>query len=183
MSVAGSKDLYGIHLSQSALSSGSIILRNMEAKLYDDPETPIATVILVQQNTDPRKHDYKENLKKLMDLTDEAILSLPYKPDLVAWPEGGTELDLRYWTKPEREKSHWGKVIGEFVEYQKNPGTWLLTGTQDHKMVTLETGKLKRINFNSSVLIDPHGNIKDFFHKIRLVPFSEHFPLDKVKFE
>ena len=165
-----------------ALSYGTIILKNMEEKLYDDPETPIATVVLVQQNTDPRKHDYKENLKKLMDLTDEAILSLPDKPDLVAWPEGGTELDLRYWTKPEREQSHWGKVIGEFIEYQKSMGTWLLTGTQDHKMVTLETGKLKRINFNSSVLIDPQGNIKDFFHKMRLVPFSERFPLDKVKF-
>ena len=134
----------------------------MEAKLYDDPETPVATVVLVQQNTDPRKHDYKENLIKLMDLTDEALLSLSDKPDLVAWPEGGTELDLRYWTQPEREKSHWGKVIGEFIEYQKSLGTWLLTGTQDHKMVTLETGKLKRINFNSSVLIDPQGNIKDF---------------------
>ncbi|MCK5199599.1 MAG: hypothetical protein KAR21_14665, partial [Spirochaetales bacterium] len=113
------------------LLSGTIILKNMEAKLYDDPETPAATVVLVQQNTDPRKHDYKDNLKKLMDLTDEAILSLPDKPDLVVWPEGGTELDLRYWTKPEREKSHWGKVIGEFIEYQKSMGTWLLTGTQD----------------------------------------------------
>ncbi len=165
-----------------ALSTGSIIFRNMEAKLYDNPETPTATVVLVQQNTDPRKHDYKENLKKLMDLTDEAMLSLPDKPDLVAWPEGGTELDLTYWTKPERKESHWGKVIGEFVEYQKSMGTWLLTGTQDHKMEPLETGELKRVNFNSSVLLDPQGNIIDFFHKIRLVPFSERFPLDKVKF-
>lgn len=165
-----------------ALSTGSIIFRNMEAKLYDNPENPTATVVLVQQNTDPRKHDYKENIRKLMDLTDEAMASLPEKPDLVAWPEGGTELDLTYWTKPERKESHWGKVIGGFVEYQKSMGTWLLTGTQDHKMVPLETGKLKRINFNSSVLIDPQGNIKDFFHKMRLVPFSERFPLDKVKF-
>jgi len=165
-----------------ALFYGTTILGNMEAKLYDDPEIPSATVVLVQQNTDPRKHDYEENIKKLMDLTDEAMLSLPDKPDLVAWPEGGTELDLRYWTKPEREKSRWGKVIGAFVEYQKSMGTWLLTGTQDHEMITLETGKLKRINYNSSVLIDPQGNIKDFFHKMRLVPFSERFPLDKVKF-
>ena len=162
---------------------GTFVLRSMEAKLYDDPETPTATIILVQQNTDPRKHDYKENLQKLMDLTDEAILSLSDKPDLVAWPEGGTELDLRYWTDPTRKESHWGKVLGEFVEYQKSMGTWLLTGTQDHEMVTLESGKLKRINYNSSVLIDPQGNIKDFFHKMRLVPFSERFPLDKAKFE
>ena len=165
-----------------ALFSGSTILRNMEAKLYDDPDIPSATVVLVQQNTDPRKHEYKENLQKLMDLTDEAILSLPEKPDLVAWPEGGTELDLTYWTKPERQKSYWGKVIGEFVEYQKSMGTWLLTGTQDHIMETQESGIQKRINFNSSVLIDPKGEIKDFFHKMRLVPFSERFPLDKVKF-
>jgi apolipoprotein N-acyltransferase len=165
-----------------ALLDGTVVLKNMEAKLYNDPETPTATVVLVQQNTDPRKHNYKENLQKLMDLTDEAILSLTEKPDLVAWPEGGTELDLRYWTDPKRKESHWGKVLGEFVEYQKSMGTWLLTGTQDHEMITLETDKLKRINYNSSVLIDPQGNIKDFFHKMRLVPFSERFPLDKVKF-
>jgi apolipoprotein N-acyltransferase len=161
---------------------GSSILRTMNAKLYDDPETPSATVVLIQQNTDPRKHDYKENLQILMDLTDEAINSLPEKPDLVAWPEGGTELDLTYWTKPERQNTYWGKVIGGFVEYQKNIGTWLLSGTQDHIMEPLETGKLKRVNYNSSVLIDPQGNIMDFFHKMRLVPFSERFPLDKVKF-
>lgn len=165
------------------LTTGSIIFRNMESKLYDDPETPSATVLLIQQNTDPRKHDYKENLKKLMNITDEVLQSLPVKPDLVAWPEGGTELDLTYWTKPERSNSYWGKVIGEFVDYQKGMGTWLLTGTQDHEMVPLENGMEKRINFNSSVLLDPKGNIINFYHKIRLVPFSERFPLDKEKFD
>ena len=165
-----------------SLITGSIIFLKMQTKLYDNPETPIATIVLIQQNTDPRKHAYKENLKLLMTLTDIAILSLPEKPDMVAWPEGGTELDLRYWTNPERKESHWGKVLTDFGEYQKAIGTWLLTGTQDHKMVPEDSGELKRINFNSSVLLDPRGNIVDFYHKMRLVPFSERFPLDREKF-
>ena len=165
-----------------SLITGNIILRKMQAKLYGRSELPEATIVLVQQNTDPRKHEYKENLKRLMELTDEALLSLPDKPDLVVWPEGGTKLDIRYWTKPEKKESHWGRVIAEFVDYQKGLGTWLLTGTQDHKMISSETGEKKKKNFNSSVLLDPQGNTRGFYHKMHLVPFSEHFPLDKERF-
>jgi len=174
----------GIFIAVFAVSliTGSIILRKMQAKLYDHAELPKATIVLIQQNTDPRKHEYKENLKRLMELTDEALLSLPENPDLVVWPEGGTKLDIRYWTKPEKKESHWGRIIAEFVDYQNNLGTWLLTGTQDHKMLLSETGEKKKKNFNSSVLLDPQGGIRDFYHKMHLVPFSEHFPLDKVRF-
>jgi len=165
-----------------SLITGAIILGKMQAKLYNHSEIPKATIVLVQQNTDPRKHAYKENLERLMELTDEALRSLPDTPDLVVWPEGGTKLDIRYWTQPEKKESHWGRLMAKFVDYQKGMGSWLLTGTQDHKMLFSETGEKKKKNFNSSVLLDPQGNIKDFYHKMHLVPFSEHFPLDKERF-
>jgi apolipoprotein N-acyltransferase len=100
----------------------------------------------------------------------------------VAWPEGEFEIDIRYWTQPEKRKTYWGRMVDELLEYQRNLGTWLLTGTIDHEMITSHDGKEERVNFNSSVLLDPEGRIMDFYHKINLVPFSEYFPLDKEKF-
>jgi apolipoprotein N-acyltransferase len=161
---------------------GTAVLLTVRHRLYGQPEVDTATVVLLQHNTDPRKREYKENFEKLMELTDRALLGLPSTPDLVAWPEGGFKLDIRWWSTPEREKSYWGRVVGELLDYQKGLGTWLMTGTQDHNMVLNPEGDRVRRNFNSSVLLDREGRINGFYHKINLVPFSEYFPLDKEKY-
>jgi apolipoprotein N-acyltransferase len=164
------------------LGTGGFVLRRLERELYGSPETPVATIVLVQSNRDPRKHEYYENFKRQMSLTDEALAGLPDRPDLVVWPEGGFKLDIRYWTDPERSRSYWARMVEEFLSYQRNLGTWLLTGTQDHRLVVSETGERKRINFNSAILLDPHGGRGPVYHKMHLVPFSEYFPLDKELF-
>jgi len=164
------------------LVTGTVILFRVQHRLYGRPDIERATVVLLQQNTDPRKHEYRQNFEKLMELTDQALLQLPTKPDLVAWPEGGFKLDIRYWSMPERQKSYWGRVVQEFRDYQKDLDTWLMTGTQDHAMILDPQGERIRRNFNSSVLLDGQGDINGFYHKINLVPFSEYFPLDKEKF-
>jgi apolipoprotein N-acyltransferase len=161
---------------------GTSILVTVRYRIYGQPEVDVAAVVLLQQNTDPRKHEYKENFEKLKKLTNMALLELPTTPDLVAWPEGGFGFDIRWWSMPEREKSYWGRFVQEFLDYQKSLGTWLMTGTQDHKMVLTPEGDRIRRNFNSSVLLDEQGEITAFYHKIFLVPFSEYFPLDKEKF-
>lgn len=162
--------------------AGTVVLLAVRHRLYGQPGVDTATVVLVQHNTDPRKREYKENFKKLMELTDQALAGLPSAPDLIAWPEGGFKLDIRWWSTPERENSHWGRMVRELLDYQKGLGTWLMTGTQDHQMVLDPEGKRIRRNFNSSVLIDKQGRINGFYHKINLVPFSEYFPLDKEKY-
>ena len=50
-------------------------------------------------------------------------------------------------------------------------------------MVEAESGESERKNFNSSLLLGPGGEINGFYHKIRLVPFSEYFPLDREKYK
>ena len=161
---------------------GTGILLTVRHRLYGRPDVETATIVLVQHNTDPRKREYKENFEKLMELTDRALLSLPTAPDLVAWPEGGFKLDIRWWSTPEREQSFWGRLVRQLFDYQKELGTWLMTGTQDHEMVLNPEGDRVRRNFNSSVLLDSEGQINGFYHKINLVPFSEYFPLDKEKY-
>jgi len=164
------------------LISGTVILNTVRSSLYGRSEVPKATIVLLQQNTDPRKHEYRENFEKLMALTDEALEALPARPDLVAWPEGGFKLDVRYWSDPERKDSYWGGVVRQFLDYQRNLGTWLVTGTQDHELVAAENGETMQRDFNSSILLDADGKIAGFYHKMHLVPFSEYFPLDKKRF-
>jgi apolipoprotein N-acyltransferase len=161
---------------------GTLILLSVRHRLYGRPDVDTATIVLVQHNTDPRKREYKENFEKLMELTDRALLGLQTVPDLVAWPEGGFKLDIRWWSTPERKDSYWGRLVRQLFDYQKDLHTWLMTGTQDHKMVLNPEGDRVRRNFNSSVLLDSEGQINGFYHKINLVPFSEYFPLDKEKF-
>ena len=139
-------------------------------------------MVLLQQNTDPRKHEYEANTDRLIALTGEALGGLPERADLVAWPEGGFRLDITYWGDPQRAETFWGREVQRFRDYQRNLGTWLATGTQDHQMVPVDGGQTHRRDFNSSVLLDGDGQISGFYHKIRLVPFSEYFPLDKERF-
>jgi apolipoprotein N-acyltransferase len=169
-------------LFSASLIAGGVILSRVRARLYGDPQAPRAAVLLLQQNTDPRKQEYRENFEKLAALTDQALASLPAKPDLVAWPEGGFKLDVRYWSEPERKNSYWGGVVQQFLDYQRGLGTWLVSGTQDHEMAGTQGGETVRRDFNSSILLNADGQIGGFYHKVHLVPFSEYFPLDKRRF-
>ena len=163
-----------------SLATGAIILSQVQKRI--DRAESSATVLLLQQNTDPRKHAYGENLERLMELTDAALATMEIAPDLIAWPEGGFPLDVRFWTREANQNRQWARVVKEFLEYQKSTGVWLATGTQDHIEVALSDGESERRNFNSSVLLDPSGQIAEYYHKIRLVPFSEYFPLDRERF-
>jgi len=166
----------------ACLASGAFILRSMQARLADSSKVRTATVVLVQHNADPRKCGNDENLDRLVSLTDRALASLPAKPDMIAWPEGAFMIDTRYWSDPERKDSAWAGLVRRFLDYQRSLGTWLATGTQDHELVTGENGEITQRDFNSSVLLDPAGQTRGFYHKINLVPFSERFPLDKKRF-
>lgn len=135
-------------------------------------------IVLVQQNTDPRKHDYQLSFDTLKEQTSLALAaSAPRIPDLVVWPEGGFKADIRYWRDRPRASSSGKKLVDQFMEYTSTLGTYLVTGTQDHVYVPEgEDGEDIKRNYNSSVFVDNTGEVVDFYHKIHLVPFTEHFP-------
>ncbi len=163
---------------------GLFWIRDMDRRIASNSRQ--VTVVLLQPNTDPRKHAYRDNYERSVALTAEALQQVKGQtgstPDLIVWPESGFPLDLGYWAQPNRRNSDWGRLVQEFRTYQASLGTWLLTGSQDHTIRALDSGDEERTNYNSSVLLGPRGQIQRYYHKMHLVPFTEYFPLDEEKF-
>ncbi|MFP4562526.1 MAG: apolipoprotein N-acyltransferase [Spirochaetia bacterium] len=132
-----------------------------------------ARVALVQQNTDPRKNDYREGLDTLIRLTD---LALPADPGLVAWSETAFVPNIRRWGSMEAGTNQYTRLVHELLEYLREIDTWLLTGNDDYTIGNDETGEEVRHNFNAAVLFDEEGKRVKTYHKIHLVPFTEYFP-------
>ena len=133
------------------------------------------TIALIQQNSDPRKHDYAETFEKLVDLTDAAMES---QPDLVAWSETAFVPNIRRWGNEPPDSSSLARLTHRFLEYQRSLGTWLLTGNDDYERIETDEGIVRK-NYNAAILFAPDGTRMETYHKINLVPFTEDFPYEK----
>jgi apolipoprotein N-acyltransferase len=134
-------------------------------------------VALVQQNSDPRKHDYEQTFASLRRLSDEALRE---RPDLIAWSETAFVPNIRRWGEEDPRRYRLARLVREFREYQAGLGTWLLTGNDDYRRVLDEDGmEIERLSYNASVLFSDAGERRETYHKIKLVPFTEHFPFEE----
>ncbi len=133
-------------------------------------------IALVQQNTDPRKTDYRHTFEVLKRLTDEALF---YRPDLVAWSETAFVPNIRRWSKLDPKEYPLAQLVREFEAYQRSMGTWLLTGNDDYTLTPGPKGTEIRKDYNAAVLFSPEGERMQTYHKIHLVPFTEYFPYKK----
>ncbi|MFP4613419.1 MAG: apolipoprotein N-acyltransferase [Spirochaetaceae bacterium] len=134
-------------------------------------------VALVQQNSDPRKHEYRRTLGSLRRLTDEA---LEHDPDLVVWSETAFVPNIRRWSREDPERYRLARLVDEFLAYQSGIGTHLLTGNDDYRRVLDDEGnEVDRLSFNAAVFFGSGGTRLETYHKIRLVPFTEYFPFEE----
>ncbi len=129
-------------------------------------------IALIQQNTDPRKDDYRDSFEVLRFLTDKAMAE---RPDLVAWSETAFVVNIRKWSKLDPEKYGYARLVHDFLAYQKSLETWLITGNDDYMTVTTDIGE-ERVDYNASILFSPQGERIETYHKLHLVPFTEYFP-------
>ena len=109
-------------------------------------------ILAVQQNTDPRKHDYQLSFDELSRLTEEALAEEgPF--DLVAWPESGFTPDVRFWLDEKRSRWRRGKLVRSFLDWQAETEVPLVTGTQDHffEKAASDKGELQTPSRNGSV--------------------------------
>ncbi len=148
--------------------------------LFDNrypPADEVARVALIQQNSDPRKHEYERTLESLKDLTNRA---LEQDPDIVVWSETAFVPNIRRWGEEDPDRYRLARLVREFRAYQESLDTWLVTGNDDYRRVLDEDGReIDRLNYNAAVLFSDQGGRMQTYHKIKLVPFTEHFPYQR----
>lgn len=155
-------------------------------------ETRQIRILAVQQNTDPRKHDYRLSFEELSRLTEEAIgeaaRSGKNEFDLVAWPESGFVPDMRFWLDESRARRSRAKLVIEMLDWQASLGINMVTGTQDHFYEALPPSddpdtpeEIKRIRNSAVFLKSDRTDLfdREYYYKMRLVPFTENFPYDE----
>lgn len=146
-------------------------------QLIPVPSRGDVRLALVQQNSDPRKHEYPRTLESLRTLTDA---TLQYEPDMVIWSETAFVPNIRRWSQEDPRRYSLARLVGEFLEYLDTVDTWLITGNDDYSRVLDDDGReVERHNYNAAVLFDPHSNRRETYHKIKLVPFTEYFPFEE----
>lgn len=131
-------------------------------------------VALVQQNTDPRKHAYEDTFATLRALTDRALAQ---DPRMVVWSETAFVPNIRRWSQEDVRRYRYARLVQRLLAYLQTVPTHLVTGNDDYeRILDIEGNEIERMNFNAAVHFLPHGQRADTYHKIRLVPFTEHFP-------
>ncbi len=142
-------------------------------RLEKQPVVKRPRLALVQQNADPRKHNYRRTFDTLVDLTDRAA---QHDPDLIVWSETAFVPNISRWSRMEPESSSYAALVRDFLDYQDGLDRWLLTGNDDYELVEDEQGQDQRLDYNAAILFDPDGNRVRTYRKLRLVPFTEYFP-------
>ncbi|MBA7656059.1 Apolipoprotein N-acyltransferase [subsurface metagenome] len=130
-------------------------------------------VALIQQNSDPRKHEYRETFKTLTRLTD---LAAQAEPDLIVWSETAFVPNISRWSTYDPEKYPLAALVRDFLAYQRGLSSWLLTGNDDYELRRDQEGRESRLDYNAAVLFSPEGRRVRTYHKVHLVPFTEYFP-------
>ncbi len=148
---------------------GTISLGRLEMQ----PVIKSPRLALVQQNADPRKHDYRETFNTLIFLTDKAARQ---DPDLIVWSETAFVPNIRRWSQMDPHAHSYAALVRDFLDYQKSLNRWLVTGNDDYELVSDGQGNEVRLDYNSAILFDPEGNRVRTYRKLRLVPFTESFP-------
>lgn len=127
-----------------------------------EPETSYATIALIQPNIpqelkwDPRARSYI--FRTYARLTEDAAR---HQPDLIVWPEAafpgiiGEDQDLY-------------RIMRDFIDRVDIP---VLLGA-----VVSDAQRY----YNSAVLIDARGALRQVYDKIHLVPFGEYVPLRNI---
>jgi apolipoprotein N-acyltransferase len=135
------------------------------------PRIGSVEAVLVQQNADPwNDNNGDEILAASIDLARKAIEEAGRKPDIVLFSE--TTLRRPY----AESRSYYSKHPNQdpLVPFIRETGAWLCTGAP----VVVDWSTYDATN--STILIDPEGDLENSYAKIHPVPFAEAIPFWEV---
>ncbi|UTC70686.1 apolipoprotein N-acyltransferase [Treponema sp. OMZ 790] len=155
-------------------------------------EIPKTKIALVQPNRDPwlgNLEVYRNNYEELKDLSEKAI---KYFPDLelVVWPETAFIPMIRWHYKYTSTSNPNSLLVRELLHFLDNQKVSFLIGNDegvlDKKFLDNNFDDLedKRLDYNAALLFTPKKNVlppePQVYRKRHLVPFTEHFPYQKL---
>jgi len=143
-----------------------------------------AKVALIQPNSDPwiggiasSRRDYET----LVRLSDEARAKNP-DLSLVVWPETAFVPRID-WHWRYREDPDSFALVSDLLGYLDESNVPFVIGNDDAIVGRNSFGELGRVDYNAALLFRPGLNVMppnpDRYRKMRLVPFTEHFPYRK----
>lgn len=127
-------------------------------------KTPLWTALIQGCSTPEEiltRASKKKILQRYLDLTRTAVEEEP-RVELVLWPETVVTLNMKEDLLPHRQ---------EMVQLVEELGVSILYGAQVYSEEAL---------YNSMILLSPGQSDFQVYHKQRLVPFVEYFPLETL---
>lgn len=148
-------------------------------------------IALVQPNRDPwlgNLEVYRNNYEELKSLSEKALKNYP-DIELVVWPETAFIPMIRWHYKYTSTSNPNSLLVRELLHFLDNQKVPFLIGNDegvlderfsDNNFDNLED---KRLDYNAALLFIPNVNVMppepQVYRKMRLVPFTEHFPYRK----
>ncbi|MFQ3619802.1 MAG: apolipoprotein N-acyltransferase [Spirochaetales bacterium] len=133
---------------------------------------------LIQHNIDPWKGGYwayRTNLERLIRLSNQALKE---SPEMVVWSETafvpGIDWHTRY-----REDPDVYELVQQLRSYLSAQEVPFVFGNDDGRLEKDRYGNLRRVDYNAALLFDK-GEIQNIYRKVHLVPFTEHFPYERI---
>ena len=152
-------------------------------KDYSSYETK--TVALIQTNTDPWVGGavaYSRDLETLIKLSDAAIESNP-NVDFVVWSETAFVPRIQ-WHYEKRQDRSMLKLVQNLLTYIDSKDIPFVIGNDDGTMGYNIDGVYTEVDYNGALVFTPKKNVippnPEKYHKMHLVPFTEHFPFKKL---
>ena len=131
-------------------------------------------VALVQQNVDPWRGGDQAYRASLEALIRQSLLAVEHDPEIVIWSETSFVPSIDWHTRYRTDDMRY-KLVRRVREFLDGQALAYLIGNNDGQKRVLPTGEELRLDYNATLLYRS-GEIIDTYRKLRLVPFSEHFP-------
>ena len=160
-------------ISIATILSVCVVFGAIRIKALESDSRQTSRVALIQQNSDPRKNEYRQTMETLIRLTEESLES---SPDLVVWSETAFVPNIRRWSAEDPARFAYAGLVRDLLGFLKGIGTYLVTGNDDYELVINDSGEEIRNDYNAAVYFDDRGERLSTYRKIHLVPFTEYFP-------
>ncbi len=131
-------------------------------------------VALVQQNVDPWRGGDEAYRASLRALVRQSTAAVRQEPEIVIWSETSFVPSIDWHTRYRTDDARY-KLVKQLREFLDTQTLAYVIGNNDGQRRVLPGGEEVRLDYNATLLYRA-GEIVDIYRKLRLVPFSEHFP-------